>query len=111
MIRTIHTARDFRSCTLLALGALLGLWISLAAHPNAPSNDASKGAFPDSHIPEVESINSRAWGFTKSLALGATNARFFTRGAIGAKQAPLHPAHLPPERFTGLSLGVADSPM
>src|SRR5262249_38354908 len=111
MMRVIHTARHFRSCAPLVLGALLCLCFSLSAHPDAPSKDSLMGAFPGSHIPDAESINSWPWGFTKSLPVGATNALFFTCGKVRAKQAPLHPAHLPPERFTGLSLGVTDSPM
>lgn len=33
------------------------------------------------------------------------------RGTVRAKQAPLHPANLPPERFIGLSLSSSYSPL
>src|SRR5215813_14134100 len=107
MMKLALTNRRFNFSALLALGALLYLCIALGSHSDASSKVPTKNRLAGPHKSETESSSSPPRGSAKSVVV---KAQVSIGGMTRAKHSPTHPANLPPELFTGLSLSSTYSP-
>src|SRR5215813_8711204 len=104
-MRLTHTNRHFSPYALVVLGALLCLCFSLIARSDALSVASIRNGFSGPNKPETGSTGSPNRGTAKS----AVATQFNIRGAMCDKHSPPHPANVPSERFSGLSLSPSYS--
>jgi hypothetical protein len=100
MIRRRFTNKRFNSPALYAFAAILCLCFSLGAQFEVSTKACVKSGFSASQNPDAESSASPPrWPARSAMAPNVSIS-----GAMRVKHSPLHPANIPPERMSGLSI-------